>query len=827
MSEDFFNPNHHKLVDRYKLETDLFSMLDRVVETYPEKIAVKSGVRSLKFQELSSISNQAAKQISQIIEKDQQAIGLFLGHNVSIAPAILAVLKSRNYFVFMDTFLPAERHDFIVSDTGLKLIISDEAHINQAEKIAVQHGIPFFSIDQFDPGQEAWDIRPQTKPEDITQILYTSGSTGQPKGVIYSQRVLARFISTKINGNQLNPDCRSSLVTLFSFGGAHTTLLGSLLTGGTAIFFDFRNENLRNLKAWINTEKITHFQTTGTVFRQFLETLSEGDFFPTVELLRIGGEKTFPSDLTSIARHLPPKCDFGLGLASSETGSMSFFRFSSSVIPDWDAVPVGYPMDCHTIHILDENNDPISEGETGEIVIEGDSLALGYLNDPDLTKSKFRPGLNNPNLRAYRTGDLGKKLPNGLLQHVGRIDRQLKIKGVRIEPEGIENTLLSFPEVKNAAVIGWKNPSGEIKLVAYLQMKTRGREIENQLREFLRSKLPGTMWPSYYVFLDAFPQTPNGKLDRLNLPDPELVRPDLPNEHLEPSNQMESLLVSIWEENLGISGIGVEDKFFDLGGDSLTAAILFASIEEYFHRKLPLSTLMRAETIRSQGKILSDKGYLANWSPVVPIQTEGNAAPIFCFAGKGGNPLRFRALAELIGTQHPIYFMQSRGLDGKERPFSKVPEIAADFIQEIRKHHPEGPYHLIGSSFGGLVAYEIACNLRLQDVRSVVLLDTYSPKSLSRGKSKGSKLRKFYGILRKHFRFIFLSGNKSRKEYFRYYKDYLPKVVGNLFHRVKIPFNNKDAPTPVPPELREVEEANKRAAIHYAPPLLQGRSNPN
>jgi thioesterase domain-containing protein len=261
--------------------------------------------------------------------------------------------------------------------------------------------------------------------------------------------------------------------------------------------------------------------------------------------------------------------------------------------------------------------------------------------------------------------------------------------------------------------------------------------------------------------------------------------------------------------------VGIHDRFFDLGGDSLTAAQLFVALEKEFRRKLPLSSLMEARTVAEQSRVLEDENSQANWSPVVPVQPEGDGTPIFCFAGKGGNPLRFRFLADLIGESHPLYFMQSRGFDGKWRPYERVPDIAADFLAEIRNAYPTGPYHLIGSSFGGLVAYEIAIHLPPEERGVVALLDTFGPGMMLQKKTLRDRLLDPLYYLVKHLRQAFNPDRNVRANYFQYYRDY--------FHLRRRVNGEKPAPSPrLPRSYQRVERANLSAARKYAPSGYDG-----
>jgi amino acid adenylation domain-containing protein len=821
MPEHSLSLNRNRSWDRYALETQYLTEFDQAVDQFAALPALRDAEQGFSFRQVGNLADQIAALIQNDHRLHQHPIGLLIGHRISMIPAMLGVLKSVNHFYVMDPSLPEHSLEFMLAETGSGLILADKNSRDLAGKLSRKHQIPWVCIEDLDPDHAAPRISPPIKADHISQINFTSGSTGQPKGVLYTNRVMTRSLATKLNRETLDSGKRHSFLTLFSFGSPITTILASIFTGGEIILYDFRKQGLNDLKGWINREQITNFKITGTVFRQFLGTLTPDDRFPSLQFMRIGGEKLYPTDLAAIKKHVNPDCLFNIGLSTTETITIASANYRFDQLPDWEIVPVGFPAKDVNVFIWDENNQPRQAGEVGEIVVEGDALAAGYLNQPELTQQKFLPGISSPDHRIYKTGDLGRFNPDGSLVHLGRIDQMLKIRGVRIEPAGIENHLLSFPGVKNAAVTAWAPPGGEKKLVAYVQTSEHERGFENRLREYVSSKVAGTMLPTYYVVLDEFPLTPTGKLDRNKLPAPDLTRPSLPNDYVGPADPIEEKLLRVWERALGIQGVGVEDRFFELGGDSLTAAVLFVEIEAEFNQKFPLSLLMKAETIRSQARILRDHEYLVNWSPVVPIQTSGARAPIFCFAGKGGNPLGFRALAELIGPDHPIYFMQSRGLDGS-RPLSKIPDIASDFIAEIRKQHPVGPYHFIGASFGGLVAYEIASHLPPEEAGLVVLLDTYAPKTLPKKLDQVSRFRKILIMLRKHFRLFFLSGVKSRKEYLRYYQDFLPMVVRNRIRNAGLLIGRMFSTSDLQPALRKVEEANLRAARSYTPPPYDG-----
>jgi aspartate racemase len=373
-------------------------------------------------------------------------------------------------------------------------------------------------------------------------------------------------------------------------------------------------------------------------------------------------------------------------------------------------------------------------------------LARGYLNRPDLNAEKFiynpfvetQLSPSQPIKRLFKTGDIARYLPDGAIEILGRVDFQVKLRGMRVELGEIESMLEQHPSVKEAVVTATEDESGDKRLVAYIVPKILSDEISQtvstrELRNFLKEKLADYMMPSTFVMLSTLPLTPNGKIDRSALPAPDQVRQESEETFVAPQDELELQLTKIWEKVLGVQPIGVRDNFFELGGHSLLAVRLFAEIEQIFGRNLPLATLLQAPTIEEIARILRQDGGSVPWSSLVAIQPNGSKTPLLCIHPIGGNVLEYLNLVKYLGSEQPVYGLQAQGIDGKQAPLNRVEDMAAHYIQEIRTLQPQGPYFLAGFSFGGLVAYEMAQQLYAQGqkVALLAMFDTHSPKLLA------------------------------------------------------------------------------------------------
>jgi pimeloyl-ACP methyl ester carboxylesterase len=455
----------------------------------------------------------------------------------------------------------------------------------------------------------------------------------------------------------------------------------------------------------------TVMQATPTTWRVLLESGWQGD--RNLKVL-VGGE-ALSADL---ARQLAECCGsvWNMYGPTETTIWSSVYKLEGK---DDKLVPIGKPIANTTFYILDANRQPVAAGAEGELYIGGEGLARGYFERDQLTAEKFvsNPFCADLGARMYRTGDLARYKPGGDVEFLGRIDHQVKIRGFRIELGEIESVLEQHAGVQQAVVVAREDTPGDKRLVAYYAPETSDSLTAGELRQHVGKQLPDYMIPSAFVQMEKFPLTPNGKVDRKALPTPTLKDFEAQAEYVAPRDESERKLVQLWEETLGVSPISVTANFFELGGRSMLAARLFTKILRTFGRELPLSTLFRSPTIEQLAKELRPSEAGASYPTVVSIQPKGSQPPFFCVHGGAGSTLFLHQLARELGPDQPFYGIEPEGLDGKRFQRPTVEQMAENYLAEIRKVQPEGPYYIGGYCFGGLVAFEMARLLQQQGER--------------------------------------------------------------------------------------------------------------
>ena len=340
-------------------------------------------------------------------------------------------------------------------------------------------------------------------------------------------------------------------------------------------------------------------------------------------------------------------------------------------------------------YLLDKSLEPVPIGVVGELYIGGVGLARGYRNRPDLTAEAFVPDPFHPNERLYRTGDRARYESEGDLEFMGRVDGQVKVRGFRIEPGEVETALRAHPSVREAVVV-LRGDEPHQRLVAYFVASQDGAPAAGDLRALLKKTLPEFMIPSKFVELARLPLTPSGKVDRQALPEADTDGSGLEREYVAPQDIMEIKLARLWEEVLDVERVGTRDDFFELGGHSLLAVRLLSQIEKAFDRQLPLAVIFDAPTVGQLAALLREEGWSPSWSSLVPIQPRGSRLPFYCVHAVGGHVLDYGDLSRHLGPDQPLYALQAQGLDGKQPPCRRVEEMAACYVNEIRKA-PERP----------------------------------------------------------------------------------------------------------------------------------------
>ena len=565
---------------------EIAERFERIVSQYPDLVAVKSGSRELTYQQLNTLANRLARIISARCPNDHGTVALLLEHGVALSLGVLACLKANKIFVPLDHNNPFERQYRILNDAESQLLLADGTWT-----FPLPNGIQVLNI--YETSSDLPLTQPDNKPrvDDLAFLLYTSGSTGMPKGVMYQNRAVVVRVAEH-NRFGVGPGDR-----LTALGPGGMNLFRALLTGAALVSLNLRRVEVDNLASWLRDEKITIYHSVPTVFRRFVATLSGKEHFPELRVVNLTGETLLSKDVEAFRKHFPDSCVLVNGLGTTEAGTFREFRIDSKTLVAEGVVPVGNAVEGTEVLLLDSSGNEVEGGQIGEIAVRGEHISPGYWKRPDLTRDRFLSGQEADKRRIYRTGDLGQLLPDGSLLHLGREDFQVKIRGNRVEVGEVESAFLNHPGIKEVAVVGQRHDDGNIRLIGYAVPREPGLPRVDDLMSFLRQRLPEYMVPSAITYLRQLPVTPNGKIDRNALPahDPAISTAAIPREG--PRNETEELLTGIWSEILRVQHITIHDNFFALGGDSLSATRLLARILITFQVELPIGTVFNKPTI--------------------------------------------------------------------------------------------------------------------------------------------------------------------------------------------------------------------------------------
>jgi amino acid adenylation domain-containing protein len=712
----------------YPTNTPAHEMIEAQVERTPNSVAILHEDRQMSYRLLDARANQLGHYLRRLGAGPGELVGVCVQRSPDLVMALLGVLKSGAAYVPLDPEYPASRLSFMVKDSGLNVLVTQRALWAKFSDFGGK--LVSLDLDREAICRESTENESAgVTGEDLAYVIYTSGSTGKPKGVEISHRSLANFlVSMQSRPGFIALDTLLAVTTV-SFDIAALELYLPLMSGGRLVLVSRETAtDGRRLQEVLMKTSPTVMQATPATWRLLLEAGWRGS--PSLKIL-CGGE-AMPREL---ARELLKR------------GSSVWNMYGPTETTVWSAVcqiasadepiTVGRPIANTQTYVLDRGLQPVPVGVPGELYIGGDGVARGYLHRPELTAEKFIPNpFSKPGSQArlYKTGDLARFRPNGEIECLGRSDHQVKVRGFRIELGEIESVLAQHPGVRQNVVWAREDSSGEKQLLAYIVASPGGSPSVKALRDFLRQKLPEYMVPSHFTFLEALPLTPNGKVDRRALPAPEHLDSAPRDKFLAPRDAVESQLVKMWEDVLGVRSVGISDNFFELGGHSLLAARLMNQIHRKLNLNVPIATLFQAPTIEQLAAILRQDGWSPAWSSLVPIQTSGAKPPFFCIHGIGGNVLGFYELARYLGPDQPFYGVQAQGLDGTKPPHTRVEEMAAHYVKEIRSVQPEGPYFLGGLSFGGAVALEMARQLQTegQHVGLLALFDTFAGRRARR-----------------------------------------------------------------------------------------------
>jgi amino acid adenylation domain-containing protein len=700
----------------------------------PEAIALEHHATLWSYRELNQRANRIAHRLRQAGVHAESLVGIYMERSTQMIAGMLAILKAGGAYVPIDPTYPAERRLLMLE--GVSLLLT-------TKKLAIEFADSAARVvcadDESVLRASGEDLPRLSNGESLAYVIYTSGSTGRPKGVAVMHRGVIRLFC---NTNFLTIDGSDVVAQILNvcFDAAMQEIWGALLTGARLVILDKEiTLSPRRFKQELDRRGITVLMLTGVVFNLMAREAPEA--FAKLKYVAFGGEAADPRSVAAVLKHGPPKHLLN-AYGPTETSITATCAEIREVPEGAISIPIGSPVSNTTIYLLDDHRSPVPIGVPGEIYIGGAGVARGYVGAPEFTAERFvkDPFSSEPGARLYKTGDIARWLPDGTIDLIGRADTQVKIRGFRIEPSGIGAVLKQHPGVRDAVVVCRGDASGQKRLVAYVTPQLSPLNA-TELRDFLKAKLPDYMVPSAIVVLDKLPLNSNGKIDWHALPEP--VTKTSEKMFVGPGDTLEAQLVAIWENALGMRPIGVTDDFFQLGGHSLLALRIFTEIERTLGKNLPLATLYQMPTIEKLAAALRHKGWKPTWSPIVAIQPLGSRPPFFCVHGGFGAVLFYSQLTRCLGMEQPLYGLQAQGLDGGPIEHTSVETMAAYYLEEMRRVQPHGPYFFGGYSFGGVVAFEMAQQLRAagEQMALLVLFDTFDPRNRARYTSLVERIR--------------------------------------------------------------------------------------
>ena len=618
-------------------EQTIHRCFERQVKKYPRRVAVKTKNYEWTYEDLDRIASRMARAILAHRGIGEERVALLFAHDAPMVAGILAVLKAGKTYAPLDPSYPRERLLYILEDLQVGALLTDEPRFGLATDLATDlaadlasaglqviraDGDDTIAAPEEDPTEEdPFDVSPNT----IAYILYTSGSTGRPKGVMQSHRNVLRHIRNYTNNLHINADDRLTLLASYGFDAAVMDIFGALLNGAAVYPMDLKRDSLADLSEWLVEQEMTIYHSTPTVYRYFFGGQSGRGDFPNIRLVVLGGEEVRRGDVDLYKDTFSDECIFinGLGLTESTLGFQYFVNKRTRITRN--SAPVGWPVDGIEAHLLNDAGEQVAVYGIGEIIIRGAHIALGYWNNAEKDKAAFLPDPDGGQRRIYRTGDLGRLLPDGSIEFAGRRDHQVKIRGHRVELGEINAVLGRHSSVRESVVLARRDLLGEKRIVAYVVPQTGQAMASHDLRAYLEEKLPSYMAPWAFVELSELPATPSGKLNPEALPEPATVEGS--GRSQAPCAPVEEILRGIWAEVLGVEAVGVQDNFFELGGHSLLATQVTSRVRDALGVEAPLRALFENPTVAGLAEAVERErsaGRLAEAPPIAPAPRDGD-----------------------------------------------------------------------------------------------------------------------------------------------------------------------------------------------------------
>ncbi len=716
------------------------NMFSAQAKQHPHQIAVEDPQLHWTYQELDETSNQLAHYLKAKGIQTGDVVAIYSHRSASTILTWLGILKAGAAFINLDPAYPVDRLVNYLNTGQPKGLIRIEAA--EALPAEIEEWIQDLPIGLTMPQDKmliqsellgeypSTDLDVELGANDLAYIAFTSGSTGQPKGIYGLHGALSHFLPWQMERFEIQSRDRFSLLSGLPHDAFQRDIFTALWAGGTIVIPDPEQVGSPGyLGTWMKQQRISFSNLTPPMCQLLFDTTPSGELLSDLRRAFFVGEELTQHHIAQLRKVAPNVACFNLYGTTETQRALSYYP-----IPEGPAsksvYPLGQGMPGCQLLILNQNMQLAGVGETGEIYFRSHHLAQGYVDDERMTSEKFIPNplTDIPGDRLYRTGDLGRYRSDGVVEFVGRADRQIKIRGFRIEPGEIETTLTQHSAVQQAIVVAFSTTGQSDKkyLAAYI-IPAKNQTVEiDELKRFVGERLPNYMIPTVFMTVEAVPLTPSGKVDFRALPTPDLTLLDQGGPKVAPRTPEEAKIATIWADTLGLEEIGVTANFFDLGGHSLLAVQLLSRIEKETGQSLSLPILFQAPTVAELTQRVYQAEESANLRSLVPLRTKGSQPPIFCLPGNLGNVFTdLNYLVKHTQTDQPFYGLQ----DSADNP-AKVESLAEHYLEEIKVVQPEGPYFIAGICSGGAVAYEMAQQLKSQgdEVALLALIEPSRPR---------------------------------------------------------------------------------------------------
>jgi amino acid adenylation domain-containing protein len=715
-------------------QNSIIDFFEKKVQTLPTKKSLVFQHESLTFEECNTSCNRIG---NHLIQKGLtgKPVGISLNRSTEVLTTILGVLKAGCPYVFIDPAYPADRMQYIVENSEISLLLTSEKVLRLHDKLTVPVEFPAMLLKTSLNGENPGLNR---APESPAYIMYTSGTTGRPKGVVITHGNVVSYIHAISELYDLQPEDRFLHTASFSFSSSVRQYLLPLLHGNTlCMASENQVTSLHNLLKTTKENGISVVDTTQSLWRYGLKQIArlpddEKDrlFSTALRLIAFSGDLLPASLVQQIKRELPHPVKVLNICGQTESIGALAYSIPADFSQESGVVPVGYPLSNTRIFVLNEKMNQVEDGEIGELYIASPSIGAGYYKNQELSDHVFLDGhkIDGIPFRLLKSGDLIRYWKDKPLEIIGRTDFQVKIRGVRIDINEIESVIMQHPAVKDCIVAGIKNQQDELILVGFLVEAAGEKIVLPKIRQYLKGKLPESFIPERFKVIDSIPVTPNGKIDRNALL--KIAQHDINHEQQKKpvvfANETEKILFNLFAKILDRKDFGISESFFDIGGQSLSAVELSELMEKVFNKPVPFELIYQYASVEKLAQQIEKIELRPGSSNLTALQPLGDKLPFVCVHGDDANFF----LPRYLGSDIPFFGYFHQGRNGERIRYTSMLGIAEQYTDELLKIRPKGPYVLGGYSIGGVIAFAMVNFIRSRggEVRRLILIDSESPQ---------------------------------------------------------------------------------------------------